>query len=316
MSNIIIHEQQILKAEETRVTLRNNLRNQGIVCSDDEPIESLASKVDDIQGYNKLLNNTLSGVLIDDTITEIKYSAFNGNTTITEINFENLNYATGDCFRNCTALNKLFLKNIADLPNSSCRGCTALEIVYAPSIQTIGDYFFDGSTSIKTIYFPNYIGTPKYATITDANTLLKTLDFGQCVAINNGTALSNKAYFKYLILRKKDTITTLDNVSRLSGSSPYIYVPNAQINNYENGTNWSSLASVTFLALEGSRFEDLYWYDNCNSTCTLDGNEIEVLDNETVAIFKHTENIENVYENGVELQDTDLVKDRTLTTTI
>ena len=77
------------------------------------------------------------------------------------------------------------------------------------------------------------------------------------------------------------------------------------------------------MALEGSRFEDLDWWEDVynqdgtpKNTCTLDGNLIETADNETVAIFKHTENISHCYENGVELQDTDLVKDKFLTSTI
>ena len=136
-----------------------------------------------------------------------------------------------------------------------------------------------------------------------------------------GFSGGSSTYFDKLILRRENAITPLsatsvfDNTPFATGGGK-LFTPTAQIPNYENGTNWSALGGLTVLSLIGSRFEDLDWFDNCNSTCTLDGNEIKVLDNETVAIFKHTENISHVYENGVELSDSDTVAGKTLTTSV
>ena len=41
MSDITVHEAQVLHAEDVRVEMRGNMRGQGIVCQDDDDIEVL-----------------------------------------------------------------------------------------------------------------------------------------------------------------------------------------------------------------------------------------------------------------------------------
>ena len=321
MSNIVIDESRILQLEEDRVTLRNNLRSQGVSCADDETIDSLVGKVANIKSWVDVFTKNLGGTLIDDTITRIDYQYFYDNQNIDKVILSAVNYTIGDTFRK-SAATFIKLDSLPTIQNSAFREMRNLIMVHCKSALTIGDYIFDTANKIKIVVVPRYTDTPKTATFTTGNSLLSLLDYGSCVAINSGTGLSNKANFKYFILRKADAITTLDNTSRLSGSSPMTFVPQAQISNYTGGTNWSA-TSCTFLSLEGSRFEDLDWWETVyntdgtpKNTCTLDGNLIETADNETVAIFKHTENISHCYENGVELQDTDLVKGKTLTSTV
>ena len=306
MSNIVIDESRILQLEEDRVTLRNNLRSQGVACKDDETLESLIAKVDDVQSWVKLYNKTLSGAIYDDTLTSCP--SFYGYGDITSVCLENVTVF----YQGTNSTNQGF----------PFRDCSGLKTVILPSYPQGQDAAFYGSTnSVEKVVMPRITSHISNFFAAD-NTVLRLFDLGSKDVINGGVKLNNKPNFKYLILRKADTITTLDNTSRLSGSSPLTFIPQAQIINYENGTNWSA-TSCTFLALEGSRFEDLDWWETVynqdgtpKNTCTLDGNLIETADNETVAIFKHTENISHCYENGVELQDTDLVKSKTLTSTI
>ena len=308
MSNIVIDESRILQLEEDRVTLRNNLRSQGLACKDDETLESLVAKVNNLQSWVKLQSKTLSGAIYDDTLTSCP--SFYGCGNITSICLEKVTvFYQGT---NSTSTNGV----------NPFRDCSGLKTVILPSCPQGQDASFFGSTnSVEKVVMPRITSHVSNFFVTD-NTVLRLFDLGSKDTINGGVKLNAKPNFKYLILRKSDGITTLDNTSRLSGSSPLTFVPQAQISNYEGGTNWSA-TSCTFLALEGSRFEDLDWWEDVyntdgtpKNTCTLDGNLIETADNETVAIFKHTENISHCYENGVELQDTDLVKGKTLTSTI
>lgn len=301
MSNIVIDESRILQLEEDRVTLRNYIRSQGIGCKDDETLESLIAKVDDIQGWRKFVDKTISGVLYDDTLTGFANSQFANLPNITGVIFTKATSQGVTVFQSDTALKFAVISATFNIG------------------QNVG--LFSGCPLVKGI-FPRNTGNATTATINSVSQNLLLLDLGSIPTLDGNTPFDSRPSFKYFILRKADSITTLDNTSILSGSSPLTFVPQAQISNYESGTNWSA-TSCTFLALEGSRFEDLDWWEDVynldgtpKNTCTLDGNLIETADNETVAIFKHTENISHCYENGVELQDTDLVKGKTLTSTI
>ena len=361
MSDIIVHEEQILKAEEARVTLRNNLRSQGIECWDDETIDSLASKVANIQSYNKLLDTTISGKIYDTTATDIVSSQFKNNNNINEVEMTEIIKVPSSCFDSCSNLETVNIPKATNVDSGAFQYCYSLETVNIPLLTTGTNNTFLNCVSLKEIHFPNMtiiggdmfrncsalkiLDCPQVVTISNTNSIVGTsmriVNLPRFYGSNNGSCYSNQLqladlgetqgftsfnggnspYFNKLILRRTNTITPLSATS-IFNNTPFasgggkLYVPQAQITNYENATNWSALAGLTVLSLEGSRFEDLDWFEDYNSKCTLDGNEIEVLDNETVAIFKHTENIEHVYENGIELQDTELVKDRTLTSTI
>ena len=203
------------------------------------------------------------------------------------------------------------------------KGCTALKKVFLPRVTVFQTYSFDNSKNIEKIIFPRYSGTA----LGNINTpKLIYADLGNAQTMGNFSA-SGSTNFDKLILRNDTNITTLSSTSifnntHFATSGGKLFVPSTIISNYETATNWSALVGMTVLSLEGSRFEDVDWWEDVynqdgtpKNTCTLDGNLIETADNETVAVFKHTENIEHVYENGVELADTDLVAGKTLTTT-
>lgn len=291
MSNIVVSEEQILNAETQRTNLVTNLRSIGVACESNETLKSLVQKVATSQSWLKYLDKTMSGNIYDDTLTRLSERQFYEFRNLTGVQFKNVTSIDNVCFQNCSALTYMVFNNVTNIGTNFTVNCSALE----------------------KVVIPRYNASPPSLHSTAGQFTL--VDLGSIPAITSSTNLNDKLSFKYFILRKADSITTLDNTSRLSGSSPLTFVPQAQISNYEGGTNWSA-TSCTFLSLEGSRFEDLDWYDDLNSKCTLDGNEVEVLDDETVAIFKHTENISHCYEDGVELQDTDLVKGKTLTSTV
>lgn len=304
MSDIIVHEQQILKAEETRVTLRNNLRDKGVECSDDETIDSLASKVLNINAPKDLVNKQITEYIDSDLI----------NLTI-------------QYFTDCYFLQKVYLPKLANITTSNVFTNSDLSGLYLPSLTTFtGSGLVNSSNNLQKMSLPQLSTTSPNSIACEASRLTM-LDIGNVSRLK--AAVPYRIYatinacpvLKYLVLRYDVLVVASnggildDTPFKTSTGNAKLYVPQSLVGQYSQATNWSTLF-FTEISLEGSRFEETDWLENCNSKCTLDGNEIEVLDNETVAIFKHTENISHVYEDGVELQDTDLVKDRTLTTTI
>jgi len=343
MSDIIVHEEQILYAEEQRIKLRNSLRSKGFECADNEPIDSLIDKSMLIQPINKLMDKTIEGDVFLPDATVIEPYAFYNCINITSVIAPNVNsiqrnISTASTFLGCTNLQSVTLgDSITSLGNQIFMNCYSLKEFIHKQITSLGEQVFLNCRSIERIGLNKATGTslfqdfqgltglkeivlPKIS-ISNPNqffscgTLLELADFGNIAQINQGVGIANKINFKYMILRRTSANCSLTATSFIGTSTPNVYVPNALISSYETATNWSTLG-LNFIALEGSRFEDLDWYDDYNSTCELDGNEIKVLDDETVAIFKHTENISHVYENGVELADSDTVAGKTLTSTI
>lgn len=343
MSDIIVHEEQILYAEEQRIKLRDSLRSKGFECADNEPIDSLIDKSMLIQPINKLMDKTIEGDVFLPDATVIEPYAFYNCINLKSINAPNvstlrqLNGEIGHFFYNCSTLESVILgdnlnnlgyytfyrctglknfrhKNVTAIGNYTFTGCTDIESIVLNRATGSGFQTFSGLTNLKELVIPSFTISSPNQFFTCGN-LLKLTDLGNIATINTAVGVASKPIYKYMILRRTSAISTLSATSVLGTSTPNVYVPNALISSYETATNWSTLA-LNFIALEGSRFEDLDWYDDYNSTCELDGNEIKVLDDETVAIFKHTENITHVYENGVELLDTDTVAGKTLTSTI
>ncbi len=301
MSNIVIDESRILQLEEDRVTLRNNLREQGIGCKDDETLESLIAKVEDIPSPKKVIHKEITSY-IDDELTDLSTEYFSNNPNLENLEIDNLERIS--------------------VPIRYC-GCKKL---YLPKITSIdSQYQFSYNNNMTKLCLSGLISTSN--SLVSYDDALKYLDVGLITSMSSGapvqmfTTISNCSNLRYLISRSK-TLIPINNKNPLTNtpfSSPSgnakFFIPQVLVGQYSIATNWST-KYFTEISLEGSRFESPYWMKKNNSLCTLDGNIIEVNDDETAVIFKHTENISHCYENGVELADTDLVKGKTLTSTI
>ena len=254
MSDIIVHEEQILKAEADRVTLRNNLRRQGIYCDDDETIGSLANKVANILTANKLLVNKPANLYIDETDVPADWQIIYKQTntvfcpnaktfegTFREIstqhvyieNVENLyprNYTSNQDFSYNSNLQELIIpKNI----NKNMTG----------SIST---------GTLKYCILPNT--APAYM-FYNANSSIKIVD------IYNATSSLFRAGatgLELLIIRDKNAVVPLTNSGYVPNNTQ-IYVYEDILEGYKTATNWSIHAS-NINKIEGTIYEDIYWY--------------------------------------------------------
>ena len=141
----------------------------------------------------------------------------------TTISNDRITYLGMEVFRNYASL------AIADFPNVTSAGvntfyaCYALSTVNLPKLSAIGTNMFGYSS------------------------LLKRLDFPSVESISGG-AFSGCSRLVTLILRKADTVCTLENVSAFSGtpiakSTGFVYVQDDLVEQYKAATNWSTYAS-------------------------------------------------------------------------
>lgn len=301
MSNIEVSEERILQLEDYRILGRNNLRKQGVNVDDNIDIGKVMQKIEDVPSPKKLIHKEITSY-IDDELTSLNAEYFSNNPNLENLEIDNL--------------------ETISVPIRYC-GCKKL---YLPKITNTGSQLqFGYNNNMTKLCLSGLISTSNSLVTYDGS--LKYLDVGLITSMSSGspvqtfTSISNCINLKYLISRS-ETLIPINNTNPLyntpfgspSGNAKF-FIPQVLVGQYSIATNWST-KYFTEISLEGSRFESPYWMKKNNSLCNLDGNIIEVNDDETVAIFKHTENISHVYENGVELQETDLVKDRILTSII
>ena len=221
-----------------------------------------------------------------------------------------------EAFRNCSSLESVDFPLVKTISNDAFNGCRSLESVDFPLAQSVGSSVFTGCQELQTVYIPKNVSSN--GGLDGRGFVL--IDYGS-VANMDWLSSTAKPNFEYLVLRKSNGITTLSNTNKFTDSKfvfggGKLFVPNSLKTNYSNATNWSALAGISFISLEGSRFESLTWYADYNSSCTLDGVTKKVLDTETADMFKHTEDVAHIYENGTEITGSTLVKDKVLTTTV
>ena len=141
----------------------------------------------------------------------------------TTISNDRITYLGIEVFRNYGSL------AIADFPNVTSTevnvfyACYALHTVNLPSLISISTNMFGYSS------------------------LLKRLDFPSVESISGG-AFSGCSRLVTVILRKADTVCTLENVSAFSGTSiakgtGFVYVPDDLVEQYKAATNWSTYAN-------------------------------------------------------------------------
>ena len=185
---------------------------------------------------NEIVDKSLTTLNI--TTDTIGSYSLRDSTNLVTINAPNLTKVLGYACYNCTNL-----KNIntnADIVSvaANCFGnCRNLE-----------DFDFEIS-NINTASFVNCEKITKIICASNVSQLATNSVFSGCSSL------------KTLVLRKTGSVVTLRNVNSFdntpfrNGEGGIVYVPNDLISSYESATNWSSLESTTFKAIEGSIYE-------------------------------------------------------------
>ena len=125
------------------------------------------------------------------------------------------------------------------------RNYESLAVVAFPNVTSTGVNVFYSRYALHTVIFLSLLSTS--SNMIAYNSLLYRLDFPSVESISGG-AFSGCSRLVTLILRKADTVCTLENVSAFSGTSiakgtGFVYVPDDLVEQYKAATNWSTYAS-------------------------------------------------------------------------
>lgn len=125
------------------------------------------------------------------------------------------------------------------------RNYASLAVVDFPNVTSTGVNVFYACYALTTVNLPSLISIS--SNMFAYSSLLKRLDFPSVESISRG-AFSGCSRLVTLILRKADTVCTLENVSAFSGTSiakgtGFVYVPDDLVEQYKAATNWSTYAS-------------------------------------------------------------------------
>ena len=125
------------------------------------------------------------------------------------------------------------------------RNYESLAVVDFPNVTSTGVNVFYACYALHTVNLPSLISIN--SNMFAYSSLLKRLNFPSVESISGG-AFSSCSRLVTVILRKADTVCTLENVSAFSGTSiakgtGFVYVPDDLVERYKAATNWSTYAS-------------------------------------------------------------------------
>lgn len=193
--------------------------------------------------------NNIDG-LIDGSITEItsnvetvRGGAFNNCSSLTSISLPNAKEILGGCLSNTTKLKNFYVPNVESIPSymGQNSGLTNIEL---PSATTINANAFNGMKNLISAKF-------------DIVEILESSTFYNCTSLQTVKLLKTKTIksdaFKMCVKLKNiylgyEGVVTLENVNAFNNTTGVtIHVRSDYVDLYANATNWSGLASVTFV---------------------------------------------------------------------
>ena len=210
----------------------------------------------------------------------LRNSFFANNPTVEEIHAPKLQVAAANCFKDCNKLKFADFPVMTEVKNNAFSNCYKVEYINLPSCttvwgsafencnaltsvnlsacETLGNKAFYQCTKIESISFP-MLKELSSAEEFYSCTALKKLDFGVLNAISCyswNSPFYQCSAFETLILRSSSVVSASSDMAAVfnqtkikSGSTGYIYVPSALIEDYKVATNWATLAS-RFRAIE------------------------------------------------------------------
>lgn len=214
-----------------------------------------------IPGYAFFRRTAISSASFP-AVTTVEMSAFYGCTGLTSLTEQMLPVATtfGDSAFYQTGLTAIDHPVETLSASHTFAASTSLVSANLPDLVTSGTHTFQGCTHLTTVNVPKLQKVPG---VFIQSTAVAVLDLPSADEIK-ATGLGYCSTLKTLILRK-DAVVTLENVSGFiaspfasNGTGGTLYVPQDQISQYEQATNWSVILAYTnnqILPIEGSPYE-------------------------------------------------------------
>lgn len=190
------------------------------------------------------------------TVATVKDYAFYGCTALTKVSSSTVTTVQTAGFQNCT--NTVFdMPNLTTVQSNSFRGVEP--DLYLPGLTTItASYAFGGANN-------NWLVLPRLTSALGSDYMRQLyytkLDLGFIPSF--GTRALYQGIAKVIVILRNTSVVTAQDANAIGAinGSTTVYVPSALISQYESNSVWGA-KGCTFVALEGSPYEQLDWYEN------------------------------------------------------
>lgn len=150
--------------------------------------------------------------------------------------------------------------NLTKVLTNGCYGCTNLKNINTTNPLSVETNSFTNCRNLEDFDFE--ISQINLSSFTNCKKITKIICTTSLNRIGTGLVFSGCSSLKTLVLRKTGSVVVtlssvncFDNTPFRNGEGGTVYVPNNLISSYQSATNWSSLESTTFKAIEGSIYE-------------------------------------------------------------
>ena len=212
---------------------------------------------------------TLSSITIPSGVTSIANRVFSGCSSLTSVTIPSGVTSIGEyAFATCYNLTSVTIPStLLSIGNNAFQSCYNLTSITIPSgVTSIGNYAFSSCSSLTSIMIPSTVTSiGPYAfqgclnlgdvTIPSGVTSIASYAFQNCQVLSSvtipsgvtsiGTYAFQNCYGMAELHVKPTTVPTLGAANSLNGIPPdcIIYVPSAQLADYQSASNWSTYAS-------------------------------------------------------------------------
>lgn len=205
-------------------------------------------------------------------VNATNWSDFESCSNLVSVDFPSLELLSQRMFYSCTKLANVSIPSITRIRGSYVfYDCQALTSFHSPSSVVTWDnldYSFWRCNKMETIVLPTFnkgIGSNAFRYCSK----LQKADFGSPLSIGNADNFNSCTVLDTLILRKTDSICTMNTLGNNFNNTPFasngsggtLYVPSALISAYQSAAGWSTLlgyANNQILPIEGSIYETQY----------------------------------------------------------
>ena len=170
----------------------------------------------------KLVERTISGDYVNETVTSIGIYAFYSCSNLTTVNFPAATSIGDSAFNNCSNLTTVNFPAATSIGDRAFNSCPNLTTVNFPAAKSIGNNAFYRCSNLTTVNFP-------------AATSIGDSAFNKCPNLTT-VILRSETMCKLLYT------SAFSNTPIKSGTG-YIYVPTALVDTYKAATNWSTYAN-------------------------------------------------------------------------
>jgi len=233
-----------------------------------------------------LLDGTLSGEYVNDTVTKLRPNAFTDQPNLTSVSLPSVTYVGNSalrqlgnltsvnlpnvtsmgtfCFTNSSKLNNVSLPKLGIVNNNAFENCTSLTSIRLPLATQINNSGLR-NCRFPTIVLPRVTKIDTYGISNNAN--LTAIDCSVLAQVTGGSAFINDTNLTTVVIRTS-TMATNGNLNHFNntpfasnGTGGTLYVPQDLISSYQSASNWSTIlgyANNQILPIEGSIYETQY----------------------------------------------------------